>query len=90
MGTKKILLATAALWLVASPAFSNEGNQPVKKDRRPVATESRTAIHKNLSEAKRALRLSVIPTDVRQKRFLTVGVELDKATVRGPLASITE
>lgn len=78
MGTKKILMAAAALWLVASPAFSNEGKMPVKSDRRPIVVLTKTAIQKNLREAKRSQRLSVIPTDIRQKRFLTVGVDLDR------------
>lgn len=78
MGIRTFLLAGALCALLATPPMASDalargGNPPVKRDRGASATASRPALDKKLREAKRASRISVIPTDVRQKRYLALG-----------------
>ncbi|HVK38828.1 MAG TPA: hypothetical protein VNA88_09875 [Candidatus Kapabacteria bacterium] len=73
MGIRTFLLAGALCALVATPSLASGGNPPVKRDRGTSTTASRPALDKRLREAKRASRITVIPTDVRQKRYLALG-----------------
>lgn len=77
MGIRTILLAGALCALLASPLLASGGHQAVKRDRGVSRAASRPALDKKLREAKRSSRVAVIPTDVRQKRYLAFGDELD-------------
>jgi hypothetical protein len=77
MGIRTILLAGALCALAASPSLARGGNPPIKRDRSEAAAASRPLLDKKLREAKRSMRVAVVPTDVRQKRYLAFGDELD-------------
>jgi hypothetical protein len=76
MGTRTILLAAAALALLAIPSSAKDGNVAIRHDRTTSAA-SPTARAKKLREAKRPIPITVVPTDVRPRRYLAFGDELD-------------
>lgn len=73
MGIRTFLLAAALCALAAAPSLASGGNPPVKRDRGVGSATVRPALDKKLREVKRASRMTVIPTDVRQKRYLAFG-----------------
>lgn len=81
MGSRCSILAAAMCALSTSVSLAGESNPPVARDRATVPTATRPAVHKKLREAKREIRIAVIPTDVRQKRYLAFGDEPERSQV---------
>ena len=77
MGIRTILLVAASCAMLATPSLAKGGNPAVSKDRIAAATTARPAVLKKVREAKRSSRVAVIATDVRQKRYLALGDDLD-------------
>ena len=74
MGTLKFFVAVVFLPLLATPSIAKDGNPTVKHGRQSVAV-SRLAPKRSLAGVKQSIHIAVIPTDVRQKRYLTYGIE---------------
>jgi hypothetical protein len=76
MGIRRILLPAAALAIIVSPCSARHNNVTTRIGRATAAAKTTVAARK-LREAKRHHRVAVIPTDVRVKRYLAFGDELD-------------
>jgi hypothetical protein len=80
MGIRTFVLAAATFMLLASASSAQDATPANKGTRGVVTAENRPTVTKKLREAKRLHRVAVIPTDVRQKRYLAFGDELDTQT----------
>jgi hypothetical protein len=76
MGITRFLLAAAAFALLATSSQAADGTRTVRKSRPATPAARPTAVGKKLHEAKRSSRLTVIPTDIRFRRYLANGDDL--------------